>query len=146
MQCPIRLEFRQAASSEINFVASRVLSMDWSPSSNNGKTQAHSLPSHRANLTPASGWLKQLCHFKQQEICSQGLHWEAPRPLRVLDTPGVPLRVFSLITPSQTRPFSCSSTDVSGAVCKIALAAEPQHQGNTDETAQDGLMQSRQRP
>lgn len=45
MQCPKGLEFGPAASSEINFVVSRILSMGWSPSSNDGKTQAHSLPS-----------------------------------------------------------------------------------------------------
>lgn len=45
MQCPIGLEFGPAAPSEINFVASSILSMGWSPSSNDGKTQAHCLPS-----------------------------------------------------------------------------------------------------
>lgn len=44
MQCPTGFEFGPAASSEINFVASRMLSMGWSPSSNDGKTQVHSLP------------------------------------------------------------------------------------------------------
>lgn len=60
MQCPIGLEFGPAASSEVNFVVSRILSMGWSPSSDDGKTQVHCLPSQRANFIPESGWLKQL--------------------------------------------------------------------------------------